>query len=178
MQAKGLRQKINSEWTGSGELTKTEHRFFLQLRRSFCALPKACVHRNRFSLTIKVGKQENRPRRRQKKSVTSDNGDGGPTLSIAIAVREGSTDKQDFAFDKSCSHTKRWTMAFFVRVAFESTSRTRVVPVACGSTTQSSFTSMAFGGQRNRSGYDVDCHCQTKLLRHVLEQPLPVKEPG
>ena len=164
MQAKGLRQKIDSERTGSGELTKTEHRFFLQLRRSFCAWPKACVHRNRISLTIKVGKQENRPRRRQKKSVTSDNGDGGPTLSIAIAVREGrSTDKQDFAFDKSCSHTKRWTMAFFVRVAFDSTSRTRVVPVACGSTKQSAFTSMAFGGQRNRSGYDFDCHCQTKL---------------
>ena len=114
---------------GSGKLTKAEHHFFLQLRRSFCAWPKACVHRNRISLTIKVGKQETRPRRRQKKSVTSDNGDGGPTLStsIAIAVREGrSTDKQDFAFDKSCSHTKRWMMAFFVRVAFDSTSRTPV----------------------------------------------------
>ena len=83
--------------------------------------------------------------------------------------------REDFAFDKSCSHTKRWAMAFFVMVAFDSTSRTRIVPVACGSTKQSSFTSMAFGGQPNRSGYDVDCHCQTKLFRHVLEQPLPVK---
>ena len=127
-------------------------------------------------MTVKVGKQENGRRRHHKKSVTSDNGDGGPTLSIAIAVREGqSTDKQDFAFDKNCSHTKRWTMAFFVRVAFDSTSRTRVVPVACGSTKQSSFTSTGVRGQRNRSGYDFDCHCQTKLLRHVLEQPLPVE---
>ena len=65
--------------------------------------------------------------------------------------------------------------AFFVSVAFDSTSRTRVVPVTCGSTKQSSFTSTAFGGQRNRSGYDYDCHRQTKLLRHVLEQPLPVE---
>ena len=66
-------------------------------------------------------------------------------------------------------------MAFFVRIAFDSTSRTRVVPVGCGSTKQNSFTSTACGGQRNRSGYDFDCHCQTKLLRHVLEQPLPVE---
>ena len=66
-------------------------------------------------------------------------------------------------------------MEFFVRVAIDSTSRTRVVLVACGSTKQSSFTSTAFGGQRNRSGYDFDCHCQTKLLRHVLEQPLLVE---
>ena len=70
---------------------------------------------------------------------------------------------------------KRWTMAFFVRVVFDSTSCTRVVPVACGSTKQSSFTSTAFGGQRNRSGYDFDCHCQAKLMRHVLEQPLPAE---
>ena len=49
------------------------------------------------------------------------------------------------------------------------------MPVACGSTKQSSFTSLAFGGQRTRSGYDFDCHCQTKHLRHVLEQPLPVE---
>ena len=49
------------------------------------------------------------------------------------------------------------------------------VPAACGSTKRSSFTSMAFDGQRTRSGYDFDCHCQTKLLRHVLEQPLPVE---
>ena len=82
---------------------------------------------------------------------------------------------QHFAFEKSSSYTERWTRAFFVRVAFDSTSQTRVVPGTCGSTKQSYFTSTAFGGKRNRSGYDYACHRQTKLLRQVFEQPLPVE---
>ena len=93
LQAKGLRRKIDSERTGSGEPNKTEHGFFLRLRRSFCAWRKACVHRNRISLTITEAKQqENRHRRIKKKSVTSDNGDGGPTLSIAVRAQGRSTD--------------------------------------------------------------------------------------
>ena len=48
LQVKGLRRKIDSERTGSGEPTRTEHRFFFRLRRSFCARRKACVHRNEF----------------------------------------------------------------------------------------------------------------------------------
>ena len=94
LQAKGLGRKISSERTRSGEPTKTEHRFFLRLRLSFCTWQNPCVHRDRISWTIKVGEQENWHKRRKKKSVTSDNGDGGPTLSIAVRAQQGwSTDR-------------------------------------------------------------------------------------
>ena len=68
---------------------------------------------------------------------------------------------QIFDFDKSCSHAERWTIACFVKLAFDSTSRTSIISVACSlaSTKQNFFTSMAFGVQQNRPGFDFDCHC-------------------
>ena len=167
LQVKGLRPKIDRKRTGSSEPTKTERRLFLRLRRSFCALPKACVHTNWISLTNKVGKQQNWHRRHRK--VSNQWQRRWRTHAVDHNRSPRTSRPVDglylvIAFDKSCSHAKIWTMAYFVRVAFDSTSLIWVVSVDCGlaSTRQSSFISN--GVRRTK-----------KVVGILLRLPLPNK---